>query len=142
MDTPAGVADPAKAVEMLQAAIAEMKTKYGAIDRPFGEVSRFAIDGVDLPGNGGFGNTGLFRTITWGPLKDGKRTPNHGETWVSLVEFSTPIKALGMMSYGSSSQPGSPHRSDQLKHLSDQSFRTLWTTRAEVEQNLAATTPY
>lgn len=142
VDTPAGVADPAKAVEMLQAAIAEMKTKYGAIDRPFGEVSRFAIDGIDLPGNGGFGNTGLFRTITWGPLKDGKRTPNHGETWVSLVEFSTPIKALGMMSYGSSSQPGSPHRSDQLKHLSDQSFRTLWTTRAEVEKNLAATTPY
>ena len=142
VDTPTGIADPAKAVEMLKAAIAETKTKYGAIDRPFGEVSRFAIDGVDLPGNGGFGNTGLFRTITWGALRDGKRTPNHGETWVSLVEFSTPLKALGMMSYGSSSQPGSPHRSDQLKYLSDQTFRTLWTTRAEVEKNLKSTTPY
>lgn len=142
VDTPSGIADPAKAVAMLKDAIAEMKAKYGAIDRPFGEVSRFAIDKVDLPGNGGFGNTGLFRTITWGPLKNGVRTPVHGETWVSMVEFTTPLKAVGMMSYGNASQPGSPHRSDQLQHLSDRTFRTLWTMRAEVEQHLEATTPY
>jgi acyl-homoserine-lactone acylase len=134
--TPSGIADPSAAVAMLKAAIAEMKTKYGAIDRPFGEVSRFAIDKVDLPGNGGFGNTGIFRTITWGPLKTGKRIPVHGETWVSMVEFSTPIKAVGLMSYGNASQPGSPHRSDQLQHLSDKTLRTLWTKRAQVEQHL------
>lgn len=141
ISTPSGVADPAKAVELLKAAIAEAKAKYGAIDRPFGEVSRFAIDDVDLPGNGGFGNTGLFRTITWGPLKDGRRLPQHGETWVSMVEFSTPIKAVGLMSYGNASQPGSKHRADQLKHLSENTLRTLWTTRAEVEKNLEARTP-
>ncbi|UAL09247.1 penicillin acylase family protein [Caulobacter segnis] len=140
--TPSGVADPAKAVEFLKAAIVEAKAKYGAIDRPFGEVSRFAIDDVDLPGNGGFGNTGLFRTITWGPLKDGRRLPQHGETWVSMVEFSTPIKAVGLMSYGNASQPGSKHRADQLKHLSENTLRTLWTTRAEVEKNLEARTPF
>ncbi len=27
--------------------------------------SRFRLDGVDLPGNGGFGNLGAFRVITW-----------------------------------------------------------------------------
>ncbi len=140
--TPSGVADPAKAVELLKAAIVEAKAKYGAIDRPFGEVSRFAIDDVNLPGNGGFGNTGLFRTITWGPLKDGQRTPQHGETWVSMVEFSTPIKAVGLMSYGNASQAGSKHRADQLKHLSESTLRTLWTTRAEVEQHLEARTPF
>lgn len=140
--TPSGIADPAAAVEMLKAAIVEAKAKYGAIDRPFGEVSRFHIDDVNLPGNGGFGNTGVFRTITWGPLKNGERTPFHGETWVSLVEFSTPIKAVGLMSYGNASQPGSPHRSDQLQHLSDKTFRTLWTTRAEVEQHVEARTPF
>jgi len=142
ISTPSGVADPAKALELLKAAIVETKAKYGAIDRPFGEVSRFAIDDVNLPGNGGFGNTGLFRTITWGPLKDGQRTPQHGETWVSMVEFSTPIKAVGLMSYGNASQPGSKHRADQLKHLSESTLRTLWTTRAEVEQHLEARTPF
>ena len=141
VDTPTGVADPAAAVRMLKAAIAETRATYGAVDRPFGEVSRFHIDGVDLPGNGGFGNTGIFRTITWGPLKDGVRTPLSGETWVSMVEFSHPIKAMGLMSYGNASQPGSSHRADQLAHLADRTLRTLWTTRAEVEQHLEARTP-
>jgi acyl-homoserine-lactone acylase len=141
IDTPSGIADPAKAVSLMKDAIKVMKTQYGAIDRPFGEVSRFHIDDVNLPGNGGFGNTGIFRTITWGPLKNGQRTPIHGETWVSLVEFSTPIKAVGLMSYGNASQPGSPHRADQLQHLADKTLRTLWTTRAQVEQHLEARTP-
>jgi len=142
IQTPTGLKDPAQAVAMLKSAIAETKRLYGAIDRPFGEVSRFALDKVDLPGNGGFGNTGIFRTITWGPLAAGKRTPQHGETWVSLVEFSTPIKAVGLMSYGNASQLGSPHRADQLKYLSDKTLRTLWTTRAQVEQHLEGRTAY
>jgi acyl-homoserine-lactone acylase len=142
IDTPFGLKDPAQAVAMLKDAIAETKAQYGAIDRPFGEVSRFALGQVDLPGNGGFGNEGVFRVITWSPLKDGVRTPVHGETWVSLVEFSTPIKAKGLMSYGDSTQPGSPHRSDQLKHLSDKTLRTLWTTRAEVEKHVEERAAY
>jgi acyl-homoserine-lactone acylase len=142
IDTPYGLKDPDQAVAMLKAAATEARASYGALDRPFGEVSRFALGKVDLPGNGGFGNLGVFHVMTWSPLKDGKRTPVHGETWMSMVEFSTPIKAVGLMSYGNSTQPGSPHRSDQLEHLSQKTFRNLWTTRAEVEQNLKATTPY
>jgi acyl-homoserine-lactone acylase len=69
-------------------------------------------------------------------MKNGERTPVHGETFVSMVEFTTPIRALGLMSYGNASQPGSPHRADQLKHLSEKTLRTLWTTRTEIERNL------
>lgn len=139
IDTPTGVKDPAQAVTMLRAAIADTKRMYGRIDRPFGEVAQFNAGGggkLSLPGNGGFGNMGVFRVITWGPVKNGVRVPQHGETWVSLVEFSTPIKAVGAMSYGSSTQPGSPHRDDQLKFLQDKTLRTLWYTRPEVEKNL------
>ncbi|WP_332773862.1 penicillin acylase family protein [Phenylobacterium sp.] len=142
IDTPVGLKDPTQAVAMLKAAAQEAKASYGSIDRPFGEVSRFALGKVDLPGNGGFGNTGVFHVMTWSPLKDGKRTPVHGETWVSMVEFSTPIKALGLMSYGNSTQPGSLHRSDQLEHLSKKTYRTLWTTRAEVEKHLESKVPF
>ena len=139
LETPRGFKDPAKALAMLKTAIAKTKALYGAVDRPYGEVSRFHIDGVNLPANGGLGATGVFRTITWGPMKNGERTPIHGETWVSMVEFGTPMKAVGLMSYGNSSQPGSPHRSDQLKFLAAKTFRTLWLTRAEVERNLEDT---
>lgn len=142
LETPRGLRDPKAAVALLKQAVAKTKELYGAVDRPFGEVSRFHIDGVNLPGNGGFGNMGLFRTITWGAMKDGERTPVHGETWVSMVEFSTPMKAVGLMSYGNASQPGSPHRADQLRYLSDKTFRTLWTQRAEVEQHLEDSTEF
>lgn len=134
--TPRGLKDPAQALAMLKTAIAKTIQLYGAVDRPYGDVSRFHIDGVNLPANGGLGATGVFRTITWGPMKNGERVPIHGETWVSMVEFGTPMKAVGLMSYGNASQPGSPHRSDQLSYLAAKTFRTLWLTRADVEKNL------
>ena len=136
INTPRGLKDPAQAVAMLKQAAVRTRALYGRLDRPYGEVSRLRIGDVDLPANGGFGNLGLFRTITWGPLQNGTRTPVAGETWVSMVEFSTPIKAIGVMSYGNSSQPGSKHRNDQLRFVADKTFRTLWINRADVERHL------
>jgi acyl-homoserine-lactone acylase len=142
LETPRGLKDPAAAVAMLKAAVARTIALYGAIDRPYGEVSRFHIGDVNLPANGGMGNTGIFRTITWGAMKNGERTPVAGETWVSMVEFGTPMKAVGMMSYGNSSQPGSKHNSDQLRFLATKTFRTLWINRADVQQHLEETTRF
>ncbi|AIT07991.1 7-beta-(4-carbaxybutanamido)cephalosporanic acid acylase [Sphingomonas taxi] len=140
--TPRGLKDPAAAVAMLKAAAAKTRQLYGSLDRPFGEASRFHLGDVSVPGNGGFGNTGVFRTITWGPMKNGERTPVHGETWVSMIEFSTPMKAVGMMSYGNASQPGSKHNSDQLRFLTTKTFRTLWRDRAEVERHVEERTAF
>lgn len=142
LETPRGLNDPVAAVAMLKAAVAKTKQLYGAIDRPFGDVSRFHIGDVSVPANGGFGNTGVFRTITWGPMKNGERTPVHGETWVSMVEFGTPMKAVGLMSYGNSSQPGSKHNNDQLQLLADKKFRTLWIARPDVEQHVEEKTAF
>lgn len=138
LQSPAGIASIPDALDMLDEAARETVAMYGALDRPFGEVSRFRLGDTDLPGSGGFGNTGSFHTITWSDLADGTRTPKHGETWVSIVEFSTPVRAVGLMSYGNSSQAGSPHRDDQLPHLSAKTYRTLWLTREQVEENLSS----
>lgn len=142
LETPRGLKDPIAAVAMLKQAVAKTRQLFGAIDRPFGDVSRFHIGDVSVPANGGFGNTGVFRTITWGPIKNGERTPVHGETWVSMVEFGTPMKAVGLMSYGNSSQPGSLHNGDQLQLLADKKFRTLWMDRADVEGHLEEKTTF
>jgi acyl-homoserine lactone acylase PvdQ len=142
ISTPRGIRDPAAAVGMLRTAVVETRRKYGAIDRPFGEASRFRLDDVDLPGSGGFGNVGAFRVITWSaPGKDGTRTPQHGETWVAMIEFSTPVRAWGLMSYGNSRQPGTKHHADQLQLLSRGEFRELWLQRAQIEANLEERTP-
>ncbi|WP_184716603.1 acylase [Caulobacter sp.] len=141
ISTPYGLKDPAAAVEQLRTAIANTKKKYGAIDRRFGDASRFILDGVDVPGTGGFGNLGAFRVITWSePDAKGIRTPNHGETWVAMIEFSTPVKAYGLMSYGNARQPGTTHYSDQLDMLSKDQFRELWLRREQVEAHVSERT--
>jgi acyl-homoserine-lactone acylase len=136
LNTPNGLKDPAAAVAMLEAAAKDTVAKYGSIDRPWGEVNRFHLGDVNLPGNGGHGNTGSFRTINWTALKDGERNPLHGETYISMVEFSKPMKAMGIVTYGESSQPGSKHNGDELQLLSNKQLRPLWMTRAEVEQHV------
>lgn len=140
--TPRGIKNPAAAVEMLRKAIASTRRKYGAVDRAFGDASRFKLDNVDLPGSGGFGNLGAFRVITWSDVdKQGIRTPNHGETWVAMIEFATPVRAWGLMSYGNARQPGTKHHADQLELLSKGEFRELWLQRAQIEANLEQRTP-
>ncbi len=57
-----------------------------------------------------------------------------------MIEFSTPVKAYGLMSYGKSRQKGTPHYSDQLQMLSDHKFRELWLRRGQVEANTAEVT--
>lgn len=135
--TPNGIKDPAAAVKMLHQAIAETKKKYGDLDRVFGEVSRFKLGDVDVPGDGHVGGLGPFRVITWGPLDAaGKRYPQHGETWMGMIEFTTPLRAYGLMSYGNSRQKGTKHRSDQIGLLSKHQFRELWFERSQVEAHV------
>lgn len=141
ISTPRGIRDSAAAVTMLRQAIVATKTKYGALDRMFGDVSRFRLGDVDVPGDGHVGGLGPFRVITWGPLDaEGRRYPQHGETWIGMVEFTTPVKAYGLMSYGNARQRGTRHRSDQLAHLANHEFRELWLQRAQVEAHTTETT--
>ncbi|WP_375209823.1 acylase [Hyphomonas jannaschiana] len=137
INTPTGLRDPEGAVDLLRQAITSTREKYGMIDPLYGDVSRFILEDVDVPGHSGYGNLGAFDVITWSePNGDGVRTPAHGETWVALIEFSTPIKAYGRMSYGNSRQPGTTHYSDQLELLSQKAFRELWLQREQVEEHL------
>jgi acyl-homoserine-lactone acylase len=136
LSTPRGLKDPAKAAQQLDAAAAKTIQLYGALDVPWGDVMRFQHAGLDLPGNGGFGNLGIFRVITFGNDHGKTRSQSHGETWISAVEFSQPIKAKVLMTYGNSSQPGSKHQSDQLELLEHKQLRTAWQTKADVEANL------
>ena len=136
LTTPRGLKDPAKAAQQLEAAAKETIRLYGALEVPWGQVMRFQYAGLDLPGNGGFGNMGIFRVITFGNDHGKTRSQSHGETWISAVEFSSPVKARVLMTYGNSSQPDSPHAKDQLPLLVKKQLRTAWTTKAEVEANL------
>ncbi len=137
LTTPRGLKDPRKAAAQLDEAAQELLKDFGALDVPWGHVMRYQYGGVDLPANGGYGNLGIFRVITFGPLHNKTRSQTHGETWIAAVEFSEPLRAKVLMTYGNSSQPGSPHQTDQLPFLVKKELRTAWLTKAEVQANLA-----
>ncbi len=136
LTTPRSLKDPAQAAKQLDTAAAQTVKLYGSLDVPWGQVMRLQFAGLDLPGNGGFGNLGVFRVITYGADHGATRSQTAGETYIAAVEFSNPIKAKVLLSYGNSSQPGSPHQSDQLPLVARKELRTAWRTRTEVLANL------
>ncbi len=136
LTTPSGLADPGAAVRALETAARETLAMYGALDVPWGQVMRLRIGSTDLPASGGPGRLGVFDVIDFGPLHDRTRAANFGASYVALVSFDDPPRAEVLLSYGSSSQPGSPHSADQLPLLSRGALRDAWRTRAAVEANL------
>jgi acyl-homoserine-lactone acylase len=152
LTTPRGIADPKAAAQMLDEAAEETVKAYGALDTPWGKVMRLeinnqsdgdtavprgaALNGVDLPGNGGYGNLGIFRVITYGPMVDGIKTPIHGDGFTLAVEFSSPIKAKSLVTYGDCSQPGCAHHTDQLPLFEKKEWRDVWRTKVEVEKHV------
>ena len=128
---------------MLGVAAAEVRQEFGSLERPYGEVTKYRVGDLAVPGESGSGSIGIFPSMIFGPFgKVGTRDALSGETWISMVEFSTPIKAEGLMSYGNSTQPGNRHRTDQVELLSERKLRILWMTRPEIEKHLEETTSY
>ena len=137
LKTPRGLKDPAKAVAYLEAAAKALETEVGPLDTKWGDVMKYRRGNLELPANGGFGNLGIFRVITFGPMKEKKREPIHGETYVVMVEFGKQrATARALIGYGNSSQPGSPHIEDQLEFMTRKELRPVWRDRKEIDANL------
>ncbi|UCF06309.1 MAG: acylase [bacterium] len=136
MTTPDGLSDPAAAVRALEAAARAVEEEHGSLDIAWGDLHRFRGDGLDLPANGGPQWLGIFREIRFGRDGDGLFSPRAGDSYVCAVEFSDPIRAMALLSYGNASQPGSPHRTDQLPLLARKELRPVWLSRGEIEAHL------
>jgi len=131
-----GIADLPAAYEALKLAAEDTLKNYNALDVPYGDVYRFERGNKDIPGNGGAGRLGLFRTMTYSKKKGNRFYPTHGETFVCAIEFGSPQKANCLLGYGNASQAGSKHIDDQLQFLSDKKLHPIWRTRKEIETNL------
>lgn len=134
--TPDGLADPAGAAAALERAAKRVETAYGRIDAAWGDVARLRIGGRDLPANGASGNLGVFRVVGYSFDKDGRLRAVGGDSYVAAIEFSNPVRARVLMSYGNSSQSGSPHNGDQLELFSKKEMRPAWRERKEIEAHL------
>ena len=131
-----GLNDPASALAALAAAAEECQKLYGALDVKWGDVFRFASGNVDLPGNGGPGGSGLFRTIAFTRKVGNRYYAANGETIVCAIEFGPSQQARCTLGYGNSTQAGSPHLEDQLPLMVQKTLHPVWREKKEIEANL------
>jgi acyl-homoserine-lactone acylase len=132
-----GLKDPAAGVKALAEAATECQKLYGALDVKWGDVYRFASGTGDVPGNGGAGNSGIFRTVAYTRKEGNRYYAAHGETFVCTIEFAQQQRAQCSVSYGNASQPGSPHLTDQLPLMTEKKLHPVLRERKEIEANLS-----
>jgi acyl-homoserine-lactone acylase len=134
--TPDGFADPVTAGRALQGAALRLRVERRPLDVAWGEVYRLRRDGVDLAANGGPGDLGIFRVVNFRQEDDGTYAATGGDSYIAVIEFGDRARAQSLIAYGNWSQPGSPHRTDQLRLAADKRLKPVWRTRAEIEANL------
>ncbi|WP_333209352.1 MULTISPECIES: acylase [unclassified Microcoleus] len=137
LTTPDGLANPAEAVRVLEATATKVEATYGALDVAWGEVFRLPGE-ANLPANGGDGDLGVFRSVWFAPGKDNRFQAVAGDSFVAAIEFSNPVKAMALNSYGNATQPGSPHVGDQLQLFARKELRPVWRSRSEIEAHLSS----
>ncbi|EAR16313.1 acylase [Robiginitalea biformata] len=135
--TPDGLADPARAVQLLEASAEEITGKYGTLEVPWGDYYRINYNGKDLPANGTDGSLGVFRVAWPGSGDEDHLYVGGGDSWVGVIEFADSVRAKVLLSYGNATQPGSPHFGDQLELFSRKEFRDAWFTDSAIESNTA-----
>src|SRR5262249_24350745 len=134
--TPRGFADPGRAVAALDAGAGQIEREYGSLHVGWGDVLRFRSGPIDLPSNGAPSIMGAIRTVNPAAFVDGTAPGVSGDTYFAVIEFSTPVRAEALLSYGNWSKAGSKHVEDQMRLLSNKEMRPVWRTRSEIEANL------
>ncbi|WP_259089628.1 penicillin acylase family protein [Salinibacter ruber] len=70
-------------------------------------------------------------------MEGGRRRATFGDSYVALTEFTEEgPRAKAVLPYGNASQPGSPHRGDQLQLYAEKKMRPVWHSRDSVRAHL------
>ncbi len=139
LNTPRGLSNPAAAVAALEKVATQLESVRmlgGGIDIPYGKAFRLRIGKYDLPASGSFDVVGTFRTLTFMQDKDLRFKAVHGDSYIAVIEFSQPVHATVLLSYGNATQPNSSHLGDQLELFSRKELREAWLTRPVIEAHL------
>ena len=133
LNTPHGLADPARAVEAFNWAVAETVRRYGSVDIAWGDVHRVRRGSVDVPVGGCASSLGCFRALAFTREDDGKLAASGGDGWILAVEFSDVPRALSVLAYGESSRRNSPWFSDQAEMFARGELKNVAFTAADVD---------
>ncbi len=133
LDTPRGLADPARAAEAFAWAVEETTRRHGGWDVAWGDVHRVRRGAVDEPVGGCSGALGCFRVLGFARDPDGKLSANTGDGWVLAVEFTDTPRAYSVLAYGQSPDPESPWHADQAAMFARGEMKKVAFTAQDVD---------
>jgi len=133
LNTPRGLADPARAVESFTWAVAETARRYGSWDVAWGDVHRVRRGQVDVPVGGCASSLGCFRALAFTREADGKLAASGGDGWILAVEFGDVPRALSVLAYGESLRTNSPWFADQTEMFAKGQLKKVSFTSADVD---------
>lgn len=136
MNTPYGLAHPRQAALALGVAAASLIRDAGRLERRWSDFTRVQRGEYRGEAHGHLDPFGVFRVSAYAPDHSGGYDIAFGTTYVAAIEFTEPVRARVLLSYGNSSQPGSAHDGDQIPLFSRREMREAWLTRERIEANL------
>ncbi|UPT62435.1 MAG: penicillin acylase family protein [Hyphomonadaceae bacterium JAD_PAG50586_4] len=112
------------ALASVRAAATHLRTHFGRIDPPLGEVLRLRRGNVDLPLEGA---PDTLRALRWAEEADGRLNADFGDGFMMVMDWA-PDGALAtrvIHQWGASEHPESPHFNDQSEMFAGYQWRTL-----------------
>jgi acyl-homoserine lactone acylase PvdQ len=135
----------------LERTIETLQTQWQSPSVKWGEVNRlqridsngqqpFDDERLSLPVPGAPGTLGIIFNIGTRPGPDGRRRyAVRGHTWVGVVEFSAPVRAMSVVTFGQSADSTSSNFFDQAELFAEQRFKNAWWAPDEVAANAVRT---
>jgi acyl-homoserine-lactone acylase len=147
MATPRGLIDGDAAVTALERSVGDVRAEHGSERVAWGDVHRYRIGALDLPGDGASGRQGVFRVVTFDAGGDGRLVAGNtgggrplsgfGDAWVLLVHFTRPVSAWSVLAYGQTTNLDSPHSRDQIELFARHQLRPVWFSEESIAANTA-----
>lgn len=123
--------------EKLAAAADHLRTHFGRLDPPMGELVRLRQGDVDLPLDGG--SDTLRAATSWEVHEDGRLSLIHGDSFIQWVEWveGEPVSSRSVQPFGSAiTRPDSPHYTDQMEMFVNHEMKPVYFWREEVLANV------
>jgi acyl-homoserine-lactone acylase len=126
-----------RVIAALETAVDKLAELKIPVDARLGDVQAETRNGKRIPIHGGAGPEGVFNVITVEGLEaeKGWTSIRHGASWIYAVEFTEQgPRSEGFLSYSQSTDPTSPHHSDQTELYSRKGWDDLLWRDADVEK--------
>jgi acyl-homoserine lactone acylase PvdQ len=138
-------------LQLFSEAINKLTEDFGTWEMPWGEVNRFQRLSGDIqqqfddnkssiPVGLASGNWGALASYGSRGNQNTKRLyGTYGNSFVAVVEFGSRVKAKSILAGGQSSDPQSPHFTDQAQRYADVQFKDVAFYREDVEARAVKT---